>query len=480
MQSLPSFRHPGNSQTSSNAILSTKHLSLGISGAHASPLTIGRDISAQYVDDAENLTGPVTLLNAINLPDSYVRLADRPKNKDGMKLRSTDIIEVSPIIQGFYSIEDFMMLGVGRNRESNNILDTMTVANQLDERLHTVGTIELAFGPDEKVYMYRHINPKTLDMKDIISLLVERGFVRVFCIVTGTQEWLLFNEKNVPIEKVNIFPESAGTSNPVMTGIVSIDLKAQLIKFIIPQLLPAEIIVTVEELKSFTEHGQPIFNTQVFDKDSKYAHPEFYPWIKMPLDQYFLEYFQSNANILVMMGDPGTGKSTLLRSVIRELNLAAMVAYKTEVIESPLFIPTCDDFLRRSLNSIPGQHRVVAVEDADNLMGRRTDGNKVMASILNASDGISSRKLKMIFSTNIKNINDIDPAMLRPGRCFDVLCFRNLTVDEACDARAAAGLEIRRFDEDGKSKTYSLAEVLNDVKVQDNIQQIVKPRFGFA
>jgi ATP-dependent 26S proteasome regulatory subunit len=55
-----------------------------------------------------------------------------------------------------------------------------------------------------------------------------------------------------------------------------------------------------------------------------------------------------------------------------------------------------------------------------------------MHKFLNVSDGlISAADKKMVFSTNLPNIQDIDSALMRPGRCFDVVEFRPLTREEA-------------------------------------------------
>ena len=43
---------------------------------------------------------------------------------------------------------------------------------------------------------------------------------------------------------------------------------------------------------------------------------------------------------------------------------------------------------------------------------------------------------KIIFSTNLPNLSDTDSALTRPGRCFDILEFRNLNRNESavlCD-----------------------------------------------
>lgn len=46
------------------------------------------------------------------------------------------------------------------------------------------------------------------------------------------------------------------------------------------------------------------------------------------------------------------------------------------------------------------------------------------------TDGLLSRKDKIIITTN-QAIDTIDPALLRPGRCFDVLQLNPLSVEQA-------------------------------------------------
>ena len=100
-----------------------------------------------------------------------------------------------------------------------------------------------------------------------------------------------------------------------------------------------------------------------------------------------------------------------------------------------------------------------------------------MAEILNATSGVvSDSHSKFILSTNLKDTDDIDPALMRPGRCFDILCFRDLTAAEATMIRQARGLEPVVYD---ASRKYKLAEVLNNAVTQHLTEPVIKPRFGF-
>ena len=65
---------------------------------------------------------------------------------------------------------------------------------------------------------------------------------------------------------------------------------------------------------------------------------------------------------------------------------------------------------------------ILLIEDADTYVKSRESGNELIKRFLNVADGISSDvNKKIVFSTNLPNIKDIDSALIRPGRCFEVL-----------------------------------------------------------
>lgn len=104
---------------------------------------------------------------------------------------------------------------------------------------------------------------------------------------------------------------------------------------------------------------------------------------------------------------------------------------------------------------------LLVVEDADTLlMPRSKEGNPVMNKLLNVSDGImKDQGKKIIFTANItyNNINKIDPALLRPGRAYDVQDFRHLTYQEACKVARLLGIAAPA----AKLKGVTLAQLTN-------------------
>jgi ATP-dependent 26S proteasome regulatory subunit len=105
----------------------------------------------------------------------------------------------------------------------------------------------------------------------------------------------------------------------------------------------------------------------------------------------------------------------------------------------------------------------------------REDGdNDMMSKFLNVSDGlIKITNKKMIFTTNINQVTKIDPALLRPGRCFGAVEFRELTSAEAARAAAVAGV----VDQDWTVQDHwSLAQIFT----QGETASSPKFRMGFG
>ena len=71
---------------------------------------------------------------------------------------------------------------------------------------------------------------------------------------------------------------------------------------------------------------------------------------------------------------------------------------------------------------------------------------------------ITSALGKVIFSVNLQDLNNVDPALLRPGRCFQVLHFSYLKGDDLEKAKDKIGSEFFT-DLPIKSGGYTIAEL---------------------
>lgn len=147
-----------------------------------------------------------------------------------------------------------------------------------------------------------------------------------------------------------------------------------------------------------------------------------YPFIEEGIEQFVQDFLESNENVLLLIGAPGTGKSNLVKHIVSKSRKNALVTYDPEVMSKDGIFA----------NFIEDDYCALIMEDADAFLGARTEGNLLMTRFLNVADGIvSMHGKKMIFSTNLENLDDIDSALLRPGRCYAVINFRKLNHTES-------------------------------------------------
>jgi len=201
-------------------------------------------------------------------------------------------------------------------------------------------------------------------------------------------------------------------------------------------------------------------------EEPKKALDAFYPWMTEGIDAYQKRYLESDASILLLLGPPGTGKTSFTRSMIYNNKLTAVLTFDEAIL-------AMDDFFINFLMN--DEQDLLVIEDADLMITSREDhGNKLMSRILNISDGlIKVASKKIVFSANLTKYDSIDHALIRPGRCHDVLDFRKLTPEEAQNLADQAGIKHTLHPRE----EYTLAEIFEPEHHVD--REFKSKRIGF-
>ena len=178
--------------------------------------------------------------------------------------------------------------------------------------------------------------------------------------------------------------------------------------------------------------------------------PVFYPFMKgESIESFSKRYMNSNASILILIGPPGTAKTNFIRQLLQETNESILLTYSDQIKQT--------DKLFSHFYDSP--ERFLVVEDAETFIAKRSDGNSNMSQVLNITDGLTANPYKkVIFSVNLQDLNNVDPALLRPGRCFQVLHFSYLKGDDLEKAKDKIGSEFFT-DLPIKSGGYTIAEL---------------------
>jgi hypothetical protein len=188
-----------------------------------------------------------------------------------------------------------------------------------------------------------------------------------------------------------------------------------------------------------------------------------YPELAGGVAPFIEAYLNSPEAVLVLQGPPGTGKTRLIRAILGAISrrqdgeARALYTGDMKALE-------CDQIF---VKFITGWDDAFVIEDADHLLKPRADGNDHLHRFLTIADGVvRSQGRKIIFSTNLPNVGDLDEALIRPGRCYARIGMRDLTEAEAqrlllelcAGNQAAADSALRSLACEGRTK-YSLAGI---------------------
>lgn len=168
----------------------------------------------------------------------------------------------------------------------------------------------------------------------------------------------------------------------------------------------------------------------------------------------------NNAKLVLLHGDPGTGKTTYIKYLAHELGKKVLFLppFMAESIVNPDFVP----FLMENKDC------VLIIEDAEKVIGdRQSSGSSVgVSNLLNLSDGILGDILNInIIATFNMSKERIDKALLRKGRLIAEHRFGPLSVDDTNKLLKEVGKGIT------SDKEMTLAEIYNVDKQQDKSEE---------
>ena len=181
-------------------------------------------------------------------------------------------------------------------------------------------------------------------------------------------------------------------------------------------------------------------------------------------DEMFKQFFNGDENILLLVGKSGTGKSKLTSLAIEYLASNKVNSYNRSVAT----VGDADILLHDGFWYQIRDMRIdlVILDDFDFMLGSRdsedTKQNKFLSKFLTFTDGVRKNKIKFIVTTN-QEYRDMDKAILRKGRLFDVIEMRELSLEEGLEIWKSEGIT-EPYPFDNSVTIADLAYCINNLK----------------
>lgn len=226
------------------------------------------------------------------------------------------------------------------------------------------------------------------------------------------------------------------------------------------------------------EVKESVVNLVAFSNGDYYTIESKIKTIDINIEEYYNDDFKPvysdimsfldsrESGLILLYGKMGSGKSSIIRHLckVHPANYIIVPTSMTTRLSDPDFIT----FMMDNTDSI------FILEDCEQLLVDRSVNvfNGAISNILNMSDGLLSdiMNLKFICTFNA-DINKIDPALLRKGRCYAKYEFKDLSEDKVGLLNEKYKLGIKNI------KPMTLAEIFNSDK--NSYAECERPKIGF-
>lgn len=317
-----------------------------------------------------------------------------------------------------------------------------------------------------------HITSKIVSKRTVDGLPT---FVEEFNILASRDQWFKYIRRFYDDHQVVQMSDKSGIMiNNAKNTYIKYDVHSSTITLTIVGDATYKAIVSQEVREKFEEvitelewvYGTDGSSIDIPLRADRHPVDEMYPFLNgEPLNDYYDRFMESSASILLLIGPPGTGKTSFIRGLMQHTQSSAVVSYDENILSK--------DYVFAQF--IEGDQNMMVIEDADMFLKARSEGNTTMHKFLNIGDGlVTTRNKKLIFSTNLPSLRDVDPALIRPGRCFDVLTFEYLTQQQAETLASTVGIKLTE-----QRDTWTIADIFHK-QVHLPEKAFTKNKLGFV
>lgn len=249
---------------------------------------------------------------------------------------------------------------------------------------------------------------------------------------------------------IHVAGETSGDGKLAVTVFTTMEAVDDLCRELLDFLAKAGFEEYGANIVSVAVEGKDVVRRSVTIDTTQLGHHAFYPMLPCSISAYADAFMSSRANVLFLIGEPRTGKSTLIRTIINHLGIPAVLSSDVAAIESGAVFAEDEE-------GSEGM-RVLVLEDVEAILAKREDANRFMGRLLNEVDGVGKSSCKLIVSTNLSSVEEVDPALIGPGRTFDILEFGKLTPEQSFDVALAVGKDPALLE---AGKKYTVGEICN-------------------